>query len=223
MTGSRGDQKARTSQAEKAAATRRRIGAAALELFVERGYAATSIDSIAKRAGVAVQTVYYFYGNKIAILKGLLDVSVAGDDAPIPTLDRPWVAEAVAADPTEQLRIQVSAARQISERAAAVLQTLRGAATADAEAAELWAANRAQLRTVQQHLVTALADKNALRDELDIETATDIAYAIIGADVYQILVHERGWSPMQWEQWTVQLLQQQLLPAGFGGPVQHHL
>jgi len=44
---------------EKALVTRRRMLKAAYELFCEHGYATTTMDLIAKRADVAVQTLYF--------------------------------------------------------------------------------------------------------------------------------------------------------------------
>ncbi|MBC7501400.1 MAG: helix-turn-helix transcriptional regulator, partial [Herminiimonas sp.] len=38
--------------------------AAALDLFVERGYAATRLDDIAKHAGVSKGTLYLYFTNK---------------------------------------------------------------------------------------------------------------------------------------------------------------
>src|SRR5258706_15698187 len=66
-----------------------RILDAAQKLFAERGYAASTIESIASAAGVAVDTVYATFGSKREVLKSLLDVRVGGDDAPIDLLDRP--------------------------------------------------------------------------------------------------------------------------------------
>ena len=51
--------------------TRRLIVDAARELFLERGYAATTMDAIAKEAGVAVSTVYAIYKNKRNILRAI--------------------------------------------------------------------------------------------------------------------------------------------------------
>src|SRR5690242_15455181 len=79
-----------TRRAAQARATRRRIVDGATELFVERGYAATTLDQIAKDAGVAVQTVYFHFRNKATVLKQILDVAAVGDDEPVPLLDRPW-------------------------------------------------------------------------------------------------------------------------------------
>jgi len=80
-----------TRRAAQARATRRRITDQALELFLRHGYAATTLDQIAAQAGVAVQTVYFHFGNKATVLKEVVDVLAVGDDEPIPLLDRPWV------------------------------------------------------------------------------------------------------------------------------------
>lgn len=46
--------------------------AAALELFVERGYAATRLDDIASRAGVSKGTLYLYFANKEDLFKALV-------------------------------------------------------------------------------------------------------------------------------------------------------
>jgi AcrR family transcriptional regulator len=46
--------------------------AAALELFVERGYAATRLDDVAKRAGVSKGTVYLYYPGKEELFKAVV-------------------------------------------------------------------------------------------------------------------------------------------------------
>ena len=51
---------------EQARATQRRIVAAGHDLFVEQGYAPTTIDAIAARAGVSRKTVFTSVGGKAA-------------------------------------------------------------------------------------------------------------------------------------------------------------
>jgi AcrR family transcriptional regulator len=46
--------------------------AAALDLFVERGYAATRLDDIAARAGVSKGTLYLYFANKEELFKALV-------------------------------------------------------------------------------------------------------------------------------------------------------
>ena len=55
--------------------------AAALAVFVERGYAATSLDEVARRAGVAKATLYRYYENKLELFKAVVRNSlIAGFD-----------------------------------------------------------------------------------------------------------------------------------------------
>ncbi|MGA8048668.1 MAG: TetR/AcrR family transcriptional regulator [Burkholderiales bacterium] len=48
------------------------ITRAALELFVERGYAATRLEDVATRAGVAKGTVYLYFANKAELFKAVV-------------------------------------------------------------------------------------------------------------------------------------------------------
>ena len=89
-----------TRRAEQARATRRRITDQALELFLRQGYAATTLEQIAASAGVAVQTVYFHFGNKATVLKQIVDLLAVGDEEPLPMLDRPWVQQMRARNPT---------------------------------------------------------------------------------------------------------------------------
>ena len=72
--------------------TRRRIVAAAHDLFALHGYTGTTLQDVADKAGVSVQSVYFHYGNKSRLLKDVVDVASAGDDQPVPLLDRDWFA-----------------------------------------------------------------------------------------------------------------------------------
>jgi AcrR family transcriptional regulator len=55
--------------------------AAALALFVERGYAGTRLEEVARRAGVAKSTLYLYYENKLELFKAVVRNSlVAGFD-----------------------------------------------------------------------------------------------------------------------------------------------
>ena len=79
---------------QRAQHTRARITEAALRLFVDRGYPATTVEAIAVEAGVAPATVYQAFGTKQAVLARALDTAIAGDTASTPLLDRDWVAAA---------------------------------------------------------------------------------------------------------------------------------
>ncbi|GAA3137629.1 TetR/AcrR family transcriptional regulator [Planomonospora alba] len=191
----------------RARATRARIVAAATGLFTTAGYTATSITAIAAEAGVSEQTVYYAFGTKRAVLATALDLAVAGDDEPVPTLERPWVRDALAdPDPLGQIRRQVAGAGDIYLRAAPLLDVVRSAATTDPDLAGVWAVNVRQRLTVMRVFMDALARKTPLRDGLDTDTASDIALAVLSPETYNLLVGERGWEHARWQAWAADAL-----------------
>src|SRR3954447_11850823 len=116
-------------RAARTRATRRRIVDAAAELFVGQGYAATTLEQIATRAGVAVQTVYFHFGNKRSVLKEAVDVAVVGDDEPDGILDRPWLEEAQAeSEPRKVIQLWMGYGRGILTRVGPIMRVVRDAA-----------------------------------------------------------------------------------------------
>jgi AcrR family transcriptional regulator len=191
-----------TRRAEQARATRRRIIDQAASLFIEHGYAATTLDQIAKGAGVAVQTLYFHFGNKATVLKEVVDVLAVGDDEPVPLLERAW-AHRVRDEPDGRraLAIWVRNARAVFGRVAPIMKIVRDAAGADPEMAAQWQTNLAQRYLAQRTIVQQLADKHALRPGLTVERASDIVFCLVSIEVYQLFTVERGWTPTQWERW----------------------
>ncbi|WP_194819256.1 TetR/AcrR family transcriptional regulator [Nocardia sp. XZ_19_385] len=200
------------ARAARTMANRAKMLAAARELFTTRGYTATTMKAIAEEAGMAVQTLYFTFATKRAILSELLDTEIAGDTEPIATMDRAWFATALTAPPADQLRFQVDAAATIFGRVSPLLEVIRSAAATDPELAELWQTNLAQRHLVQRRLAEALAGKTPLRAGLDTARAADIALAVLSPETYHLLVRERGWTPAEWTSWAADALTCQLLP-----------
>lgn len=59
------------------AARKARIEAAALELLEQKGYLATSMLSVAKRAKASNETLYNWYGNKQGLFRSLVEANAA--------------------------------------------------------------------------------------------------------------------------------------------------
>jgi AcrR family transcriptional regulator len=204
--------KAGGKRAEKARQTRLRILEAARELFIERGYGATALQDIADRAGVAVQTVYFTFRNKRTLLKELGDITVAGDDEPVATMDRPWFRDALTTETADaQLRALVHGARQILDRIAPIAEVLRTAATIEPEIAERWKQATDPRFTVYATAAQALVTKPGAREDVSAEHAADVLFALLSPELYLLLVRDRGWTPAQWEQWAHDTLRSQLL------------
>jgi AcrR family transcriptional regulator len=198
---------------EQALATRRGVLDAAFELFVRGGYFATTIEAIALGAQVSPETVYAMFKNKRSILSELIDISMAGDNAPVPILDRPWV-HRMRGEPDQRRRLQILArnGRSILERTAPIYEVLRGAASGDPEMHALWQLNKAQRFAGQTELLRILIARDGLREALTAKAAVDILFAIGSPETYRSLVVDRGWSADRFERWYAETLARLLLP-----------
>jgi len=68
---------------------RRHVVAAAADLFLHRGYHATTMDDVARAAGMSKKTVYQVFASKSELFEGLLSDWFAPFTAPIAADDRP--------------------------------------------------------------------------------------------------------------------------------------
>ncbi|MFJ1768173.1 TetR/AcrR family transcriptional regulator [Amycolatopsis sp. NPDC088138] len=198
-------------RAARTRATRRRIVDAAAELFVADGYTATTLEQIAKRAEVAVQTVYFHFGNKRTVLKEAVDLAVVGDDAPVGILGRPWLEEARAErDPRRVIALWTAYGRGIVTRIGPIMRVVRDAAVVDPDMAAQWTANMSQTATAFGVLAGQLDGLSALR--VPAGEAVDILCALSGLEMYLVL-SDRGWSPDRWERFVVESLAHALLKS----------
>jgi AcrR family transcriptional regulator len=202
------DRQARTRLARAA------VVAAARTLFLERGYAATTIEAISDRSDVPSATVYRLFSSKLGILKELFNVSIAGDDDAVPLTDRPHVRALIAdQDPRKQLAGFVGISRGIMARTEPVYRILVSAAGSDPDAAALLAEQTRQRQQGQGGIARTLAHAGVLRPGLSERDAADIIHALMSPEIYRLLVGDRGWPPERYEQWLSGTLIDQLLPA----------
>ncbi len=186
---------------------------AARDLFLERGYGATTVEAISERSDVPPATVYRLFASKRGILKALLDVSIVGDDDALPLADRAPVRSLLdEPDPREQLAGFAGIAAQVNSRTASIYRILVSAAAADPDAATLLDELTRQRQKGQGALARSLARAGALRPELRERDAADIVHTLLSPEVYALLVVDRGWRPDRYERWITGVLVDQLLP-----------
>jgi AcrR family transcriptional regulator len=204
-----------TRRQAQAAQTRQDILDAAHRLFLERGYAGTTLAAIASAAGVVTETIYRAYGSKAELFKAVVQAAVAGgaNRAQVPVEQRPAIAAVIAeTDPHRQLELYAATQPGIHARAGALLRVLIGAAAADPELARLWAQIEDERRNGQGRLVQFLADRGVLRPELSVEEAGDLVWTLCSLTVYDLLVLRCGWSPEHYRDWLAGALARELLP-----------
>jgi AcrR family transcriptional regulator len=191
---------------------RRAVVDAARTLFLERGYAATTVDAISDHAEVPPATVYRLFSSKLGILKALLDASIAGDDQPVPLQERPPIASLFAErDPHKLLAGFAAVTTAINQRTNDVYRVLVSAADSDPAAADLLDELRQQRDQGQGRLARALARGRMLKPEVKERDAADVIHALMAPEVYSLLVGDRGWSPARYEAWLATTLLQQLI------------
>jgi AcrR family transcriptional regulator len=194
----------------RAQQTRQRIVDASAHLFVDRGYAATTVELIAGEAGVAAATVYQAFGTKHAILARVLDTAVAGDAEPVPLLDQAWVNRARREpDGVRRLTIVARAAALVAARTATIKEVMRDAAGTEPEVQTLIRQDHERRYRTQQALVDLILDARPLRSGLDRDQAVATFFAVVNSDSYRLLVGHLGWSVNQWQRWLTALLQRQ--------------
>jgi AcrR family transcriptional regulator len=198
-----------------AEATRGSIVRAAGELFVELGYSATTITSVAERAAVSRRTVFSAVGGKPALLKLAWDWAVAGDDRPVVMANRPAV-QAIQAesDPQRLVSMWVAFVTEVSVRCAEMWRVLEIAADIDAEVADLRETVRRQRHGGARAFVDHLAGQGGLRRNITRAQAADWCSAHMTTALYRELVVEQGWPLARYRQWLTHTISAALLEPG---------
>jgi len=199
-----------TGRRQAAARTRAAILDAARQLFAERGYAATPMTAIASQAGVALDTVYAAVGRKPELARLLIETAISGTDQAMPAEQRDYVrAIQDAPDAGTKIAIYAGAITAIDPRMALVLGIIQQAAPDEPDLAALWT-EIAERRAANMRLFVAdLAAAAPLR--LDPDQAADIVWATNAAELYQLLVGQRGWTPQRYERFLTDTWQRLLL------------
>jgi AcrR family transcriptional regulator len=179
---------------QQADETRTRIADAARKLFLEHGFDGTTIEAIAREAGVAAPTVYATYRSKKGLMAELLNRARFG-----PTFGELVKEAHTLTDPADRVRVTARIARQVYDSERSEMDLLRGAGVVSPDLGD---DERERTRYVgQKKLIYFLIASKSLRDGLDVTTARDVLYALTSRDLYRLLVVVRGWSPSKYETW----------------------
>jgi AcrR family transcriptional regulator len=206
---------------EQARRTRRAVVAAARDLFLARGYAATTIDAIAQAAHVSRRTVFNVAGGKAVLLKLALEWAIVGDDEPVALADRPPV-KAIQAerDPRKAVALWAQTVVEITARVAPLSEVLYAAAGGDPDAAGHLADLARNRMSGATDFVRQLAALDGLAPGLSEQRAADLCWALMDGHLYRLLVTERGWTSAQFTKWLSASVAAALLPPEPGQPTE---
>jgi AcrR family transcriptional regulator len=180
---------------------------AARRLFLDHGYAATTMPAIATAAGVSVQSVYKAFGNKPTLLKTVFDVAIAGDDEPVPMLQRAALGRVRAEpDPRRKLSLYGEFVAEVSPRHVPIQLLARAAAATDPEAASIWDQLQAERLAGMTQFARALHQEGHLRPKVSVDQARDLLWTYNSPELYDLLVIQRGWTPQRYGRWLADTL-----------------
>lgn len=187
---------------------------AASRLFVEHGFAGTTIDAVAAEASVAAPTVYAAFRNKRQLLSECVRYALRGGAMQGPLLEQP-AAQAVrsAREQPAQLRLFARDITDRLERVGPLMDVVGAAAAQDAEVAEL--RRRLQKARLANHrtMIGWLMQNGRLRDGLTAGAAAELSWTLASPEVHRLLRRERGWSKARFARWLEGSLARLLLPG----------
>jgi AcrR family transcriptional regulator len=181
---------------DAAAATRAAILEHARELFLERGYAGTTVPAIAQAARVATQTVYASAGGKAAMFAELLK----------PAINDPVAAEAMTEalrtdDPGRVMVLCAAGARRGQERYWDIVYGLMRRPPEDALAQQAISNVAAKCLEALTGIAQRLLDLGALQPGISLPRAVDTLWFYFGQNAWCSLVGEREWTFDRAEEW----------------------
>lgn len=187
---------------ERARLTRRKVVEAATALFLERGFAGSTMRLIAQRAGVSLPLVELQFGTKGRLLKAAIDVAIAGDDEPVAVLERSWTEAAARAQTVPAfLAVVADVLGQAQQRSAGLVLAVFEAAPTDAELADLAQQMTAQRATTAAWIVDEIRRREPSQAGASRAEAVDTVWILMDPAVFDRLTRRRGWTPQRYQQW----------------------
>jgi len=183
---------------------------AAQHHFANTGYAVT-IGAIADEAGVSVDTIYKTFGGKPGLVRAVYERGLKGQ-GPVPAYQRSDDMRAHETDPKTIMRKWGALIAEVASEVTPVRLLVRSAAATEPDmAALLKEMNDERLRRMRHH-ARFLASRSYLRDGVSVAYATDVLWTCSSAEIYELLVLERGWSLTRFGRFIAEFMIATLLP-----------
>ena len=207
------------SRSRREQASRNRDAAldAAERQFLERGYAATSVSSIAEEAGLSVQTIYKFFGGKSGVVKAIYDRALLGRGGD-PAYERSDAMRARETDPRTIMRQWGLLTAEVASVVSPIRLLMRAAALTDPEMAELLRETDEDRLVRMRHHARFLKERGFLREGVPLREATDVLWTCSSVELYDLLVVQRGWTLPRFARFVFDFMIAALLPP-FGAEI----
>ena len=184
---------------------------AAKRLFLTAGYTATTVAAIADEAGVSVATIYKTFRSKPGLVRAIYDRGLKGRGS-VSAYQRSEEMRMQERDPRKIMRAWGVLAAEVGTEVTPILLLLRSAADSDPDAAALRREISDHRLKRMRYLARFLAERGYLRDGVPVAQAADVMWTSNSAELYELLVLQRGWSTQRFGRFVADFLIASLLP-----------
>lgn len=196
---------------EQAAQTRRRVLAAAVEVFAERGYQGTTFAQLAERAGVSVETVQK-HGPKSALMWAAVEFASFGVEGEPDVLNTDLgKAMLEICDPDQFASFAGASVLAVNQPSAGAWIAFTGAATSDPELRALLIEKLASIRSQDERVLRVVAERGWLRTDVPFDDIVEAFCVLTSAESYVRFVHLDGKSPEQYSAFIARTVRDSLL------------
>ena len=194
---------------QQARAARQVITTAALEVFLDAGYANTTIDDIAEKADVARRTIYNHFESKGAILLACLDERIAGREER--SLEEDHARFVATEDPHEAVALFGEFTGRVIQRFLPLYRVAVEAAAYDGDVAKRLRAQEEGRFEAQAFALRVLRDKGQLRTDVEFGHLHRGFWLLAGPRPVMDAV-DSGWTLDEYIRYLTDVLQRFLLP-----------
>lgn len=196
-----------TLREQQAGRTRASILDAARRLLAVGTYSTVTMADIAKEAGVAYQTVYGIFGTKVRLAEALIATGFSHIADAMKLFNDVFASP----DPEDWFRVAAHVTRLILEPCSDLVRFIRGSGDPGLLAGYAERERTRYAGIVDSGLSNRLEKSGRLRGSLTPSEAVAVVWAMTGADLYNQLVFERGWTPDRYEAWLADALMNTVL------------
>ena len=190
--------------------TRRTVFAAAHRVFLERGFAATTVAAVAAEAGVSPETIYASLGGKRGLLEGVIESTILGPDSLPLQQQIAWPRIEAMNNPHDRLAAFVQFVCDVLARTSPVHAVIRGASDSEEFAVALRERLLHQrVKDIRTHLRRTLPD--GVHGGLSWKQASERLAGLASPELYHLLTVELGWTPRQHRDWLVGVVDTEVL------------
>jgi AcrR family transcriptional regulator len=182
---------------DRAKRSHTRVIKAAERMFLRDGYTATTVQAIAAAAGVSVDTIYKSFGGKPGLIRAIRDRALEGE-GPIPAERRSDDIQACETNPHTIMRAWGAFVAELAPRGAPIMLLVRDAAASDADVRALRDELDADRLKRMTDNARRLRDAGHLRPGISLAQAADILWSYSSAELYELFVLRRGWTPQRY-------------------------